>query len=50
VKEKVAAVAFVGFAGPDPMVVCGAVLSIVTVRFTESVVLPATSRTRARTW
>ena len=50
VKEKIADVAFVGFAGPDAMLVCGAVLSMVTVRFAESVALPAASRTRARTW
>jgi hypothetical protein len=50
VKLNVAEVEFVGFAGLVPIVVVGAVLSIVTVCFAELSVLPALSIARARTW
>jgi hypothetical protein len=50
VKEKLALVWFVGFAGAEVIVVFGAVLSIVTVRLAELSVLPAASATRASTW
>ena len=49
VKTKDAAVAFVGSSGPDVMLVCGAVVSIVQVKLAGvGSLLPAASR--ARTW